>query len=709
MSSQQTAQVQIEEPPATPRRQPKRQAAPEPDVRVQKMYGICETFNVDVGVEEDSKGNPILDKNGDKIPRERKVSGFQDKTEWVPEIDPSYVFPTEETKIILLGLELKDRMLLVGETGTGKCVTCDTKIPTPKGWCQMGDLKIGDEVFGTNGNATRVVGVYPQGMRSTYKIVFRDGVSVIADADHLWAVGNTNWERDGHEWKIRTTEQLLTAGLHKKSGKKASSEGRAKYWIPTANPIQFEDCKKLPLDPYLLGVLLGDGCLANHSSVVVWNPELDVIQSLKLPEGDNLSPRKASAGKCPAWGITGGVTRFHLRGLELQGCRAEDKFIPELYKWSSTEDRLALLRGLCDTDGHVDRSGAMIEYCTVSKRLAKDVQFLVQSLGGLARIVEKEPTYTYKGVSCQGQLAYRIGIHMPDELVPVSSQKHLSRYKGKQGQRYLRTIESIEPTGEAECVCIKVDADDELFLVNDFIVTHNTSLLEQVAARLNYNVVKINFDGAVTRQDLIGEWVIKGRQMTFQYGILVHAFKMPGTIIILDEWDTISGECAFVLQRPLQKDDGKILIMETGGELCPLHPDNVLAATANTCGQGDDTGLYSHGTKVQNYSQLNRFGLTIRMKYLDPEKETEMIGKRFPELTKAESKALVRAITTVREAYMNGEISAPLSPRDLINWADKYIRIGCPIRAAKFCFLNRMPDEDHLATEAIIQRSFQES
>lgn len=266
----------------------------------------------------------------------------------------------------------------------------------------------------------------------------------------------------------------------------------------------------------------------------------------------------------------------------------------------------------------------------------------------------------------------------------------------------------VFPAEETKVVLLGLELKDRLLLVGPTGVG-KTTILEQVAARLNYNVVKINFDGAITRQDLIGEWVIKGKQMVFQYGILVHAFRMPGTLIIFDEWDTISGECAFVIQRPLQKDDGKILIMETGGDLCPLHPDNAIAATANTCGQGDDTGLYSHGTKVQNYSQLNRFGLTIRMKYLEPEKETEMIGKRFPSLTKPECKALVKAITAVREAYMNGEISAPLSPRDLINWADKYIRFGCPLRAAKFCFLNRMPDEDHLTVEALIQRSFQES
>ena len=264
----------------------------------------------------------------------------------------------------------------------------------------------------------------------------------------------------------------------------------------------------------------------------------------------------------------------------------------------------------------------------------------------------------------------------------------------------------VFPLEETKALLLALELKDRILLVGE-TGTGKTTLLEQVAARLNYSVVKINFDGAVTRQDLVGEWIIKGKEMQFQYGVLVHAFKMPGTIIILDEWDTISGECAFVLQRPLDKNDGKILLMETGGELIPMHPDNVMAATANTTGQGDDTGLYAHGTKVQNYSQLNRFGMTIRMEYLRPEKEMQMLQSRHPNLKKEEAQALVKAITQVREGYVRGELSVPLSPRDLINWADKYLRMGDPIRAATYCFLNRMPPEDAQVTEQLIQRSFE--
>jgi cobaltochelatase CobS len=243
-------------------------------------------------------------------------------------------------------------------------------------------------------------------------------------------------------------------------------------------------------------------------------------------------------------------------------------------------------------------------------------------------------------------------------------------------------------------------------LIHGHSGTGKTSCLEQIAARLNYNVIKINFDGAIQRADLVGEWIVKGQEMTFMYGVLPMAFRMPGTLIILDEWDTISGECAFVLQRPLQKDDGKLLLMETGGTLIPLHEDNVIAATANTRGFGDDTGLYTAGTRVQNFSQLNRFSITINMKYLSAEQEEQMLKMKIPGLEPIEYKGLVLTVNKIRQAYENGEMSVPLSPRDLLNWAEKYLHIGDVNRAALYCFLNRMPVEDAATAAQIIQRQF---
>lgn len=230
---------------------------------------------------------------------------------------------------------------------------------------------------------------------------------------------------------------------------------------------------------------------------------------------------------------------------------------------------------------------------------------------------------------------------------------------------------------------------------------------QQVAARLNYNFVRINFDGSITRSDLIGQWIVKDSSMEFQYGILPSAMALHGTIICFDEWDAIGEEVGFVLQRVLES-DSQIMLMEKGEEIVTLNSDNVIVATANTNGMGDDSGgLYAAGTRIQNYSQLNRFGITLLFDYLAPELEQQILVKRFGDSLKTvEIKAMVSAINNVREAFLQGGvISAPLSTRDLINWAEKYVGLGDALRSARYCFINRMPRDEHAAMEGLITRA----
>jgi cobaltochelatase CobS len=236
-----------------------------------------------------------------------------------------------------------------------------------------------------------------------------------------------------------------------------------------------------------------------------------------------------------------------------------------------------------------------------------------------------------------------------------------------------------------------------------------TSLFEQIGARLNYNVFKVSFDGHLSRNDLIGEYVIRGGEMVWVDGYLLKGMREPGSIIIFDEWDTINDDTSFVVQRLLQREDGRILVTENGGEIVKLHPQNVVVATANTVGQGDDTGLYTHGTRPQNYAQLNRFSLCIRLNYLKPDQEEAILKKKFPDLHEHEAKAFVKTINKVRDGFANGAVSVPLSTRDLLNWVEKFLFIGNPMTAATYCFLNRMTIEDAEACKGIIQRAFEEA
>jgi cobaltochelatase CobS len=264
----------------------------------------------------------------------------------------------------------------------------------------------------------------------------------------------------------------------------------------------------------------------------------------------------------------------------------------------------------------------------------------------------------------------------------------------------------VFPKDDTLAILMAMECKDPMLLVGH-TGTGKTSLIEQVAARLNYGVVKVSYDGAVTRHDIIGEWVIKGKEMKFQFGVVPLAFRTRGVIVLLDEWDAQNEETAFVLQRPLQKEDRKIFVVETN-KLIAMHDENIIAATANTNGQGDDTGLYSQGTRVQSYAQLNRFAVTVRLDWLKPEQEKEMLNNRFKDLDTDEVESLVTAINKVRDGFSNGAISVPLSTRDLINWADKYIKFGDAMKAARYCFLNRMNQEDSSVVQGLIQRTFED-
>jgi cobaltochelatase CobS len=293
----------------------------------------------------------------------------------------------------------------------------------------------------------------------------------------------------------------------------------------------------------------------------------------------------------------------------------------------------------------------------------------------------------------------------PKTKKPVKMRRFIEGYKDK--TPWVPDVDlTYEFDEEALKIALMAIEQRDRLLIHGHTGVGKTTLIEQIAARLNMNFVRVSCDGEIKRSDLVGEWVVIGQSMEFMWGILPLSFRLPGTIIVLDEWDSIGGDAAFVLQRPLEKNDGKLLVLETGGTLIPLHEDNVIAATANTRGLGDETGLYTQGTKVQNYAQLNRFQLTIELSWMAPAKEQKMLRKKFPDILDGELKQFMAAATKIREAYEHNELGVPLSPRDLINWVDKFLVLGTAERAAKYCFLNRMSKTDADTAHQIIQRAF---
>ena len=361
------------------------------------------------------------------------------------------------------------RLLVYGTEGIGKAQPLDAQVLTPAGFVAMGEVQAGDLVIGSDGQSHRVLGVYPQGERDVFRVTFRDGSTTRCCDDHLWWT-QTRGERDrelgGAVRTLRDIRRTLRYGTHFNHG------------VPRVQPVQFaESDGRLPIDPWLLGIYLGDGSCSGN--VLIANRETDIQRKIveSLDGEDSGTAVAGAAVRVRSKRHTGRPSRMKaaLEELCLDGLAAHEKFVPGIYLQASVQQRLELLRGLLDSDGHVTNPSA-VEFCTVSPRLADDVCFLVRSLGGSAKLVRKgRPTYTHRGEKRIGQPAFRIFASFPPDVVPVSSQKHLQKWAPARWA-IRHTIRSVEPAGRALCQCIRVDAPDSLYVTDDFILTHNSTL-----------------------------------------------------------------------------------------------------------------------------------------------------------------------------------------------------------------------------------------
>lgn len=367
-------------------------------------------------------------------------------------------------------------------TGTGKAQPLYSKILTPNGYITMGEVRVGTEVIGEDGKPHKVLGVFPQGKKPVYELTFSDGTKCRCSDEHLWTISDNSRK----SWKVMTLDEINKTTLYKNKHRQGKYGMGWKYHIPITKPIEFSNKDiELPLDPWLLGVLLGDGGFTN-TTIKFTNNEKDIID--KVSEMlDKHECRLVHWGNNCDYGIVvnsnvGNILdidnksvnpiRQIIKDLGLNNHKSEEKFIPKLYLYGSVYNRLQLLRGLFDTDGTIG-NGCEYGFSTSSKQLAEDIMFLVQSLGGTCTCNEHETFYTYKGVKRQGLNNFELYIKLSEEFKPYTSIKHTDRYKGRKKNIY-RTLRKISYIGEEECQCIYVDNPSHLYLTDNMIVTHNT-------------------------------------------------------------------------------------------------------------------------------------------------------------------------------------------------------------------------------------------
>jgi phosphate starvation-inducible PhoH-like protein len=362
----------------------------------------------------------------------------------------------------------------------GRAQPVDSRVLTPTGWRRFGDLQVGDLVVGSDGLPTPVLGVYPQGRKEVFRVSTQDGASTLACGEHLWTVRTASDRRRGTWRTLQTSDMVGTLrALH-----------AHRYELPLVAPVEVPE-RDVPMHPYALGLLLGDGCLTTSTtpSYSTDDPELaDSLQRMLGPLGVEVTHKSGfdyvlrhPAGGRGGLRVANPVTTA-LRELGLAGTTSATKFVPEVYKQNAPWVRFALLQGLLDTDGGpVVQCGrtCRIQYSTTSPQLRDDVVELVRSLGGVAytrlRAAEGRKPGRARGRDIHYRLdAYVVDIRLPEGFVPFGLERKRAAYDITGGGHPQRFIHSIEPAGEAETMCIQVAASDSLYVTDDYLLTHNT-------------------------------------------------------------------------------------------------------------------------------------------------------------------------------------------------------------------------------------------
>jgi cobaltochelatase CobS len=254
-------------------------------------------------------------------------------------------------------------------------------------------------------------------------------------------------------------------------------------------------------------------------------------------------------------------------------------------------------------------------------------------------------------------------------------------------------------------------AHDRRVMVQGYHGTGKSTHIEQVAARLNWPLVRVNLDSHVSRIDLVGKDAIvlkDGKQVTeFREGMLPWAIQRP-IALVFDEYDAGRPDVMFVIQRVLEA-QGKLTLLDQNRVIRP-NPWFRLFSTTNTIGLGDTTGLY-HGTQQINQGQMDRWSIVTTLNYLAHDVEAEIVLAKAPTYNTADGKRIINAMVRVadmtRNAFMNGDISTVMSPRTVITWAQNAEIFGGDVALGfRMTFLNKCDELERGTVAEFFQRAF---
>jgi len=352
--------------------------------------------------------------------------------------------------------------LYEGERGLGKRILDTEPVLTDSGWKQAGSVVSTDRLVSIDGSYTKIKAIHKQPSGTIWRVKFDDGASLDVDDDHLWLVRSAkNGSRDG--WCIRSTREIRARANYD------GRVGRAQaYYIPTMTQPAPGKQWAGP-DPYVIGLILGDGTTTGNKATIYTCDDFIVDYLVSVHqwgaydyESQNTIMCCSKKKQSDAW-------------KDVAGRRSgSDKRIEENLLASDPDTRLALLQGLMDSDGSVDKEGRCT-FSSISSRLAEGVQYLVRSLGGKASIRWKKQTSAgVRGYANCGFI-WKVYVQPCNKFVPFRLPRKVKRVKVQKGLH--RCIVSIEQRPDGPATCFEVEHPSRLFVANDFIVTHNSIML----------------------------------------------------------------------------------------------------------------------------------------------------------------------------------------------------------------------------------------
>lgn len=535
-----------------------------------------------------------------------------------------------------------DIQIIGGKRGGGKALSVDSKVVTPFGIRRYGDLKIGDTISNPcTGGMEKVIAIYEHPQKDLYEVTFDDGSTCECCLDHLWKVRQTGYmhkrrmlygggvEDDYRIWTFGMIKEWLDKqndGMYQGVTKKGNTK---KYLvIPVAEATQFTlaglGMIRNDLDPYVIGAIIGDGCITNsarrYCTAQFCSADIEIEEEF-IKAGIDMSHYRTDSrcdGSFRVYDIRNDKLEEMLTLCKLEGHSSIDKFIPRRYKYSTIEERFALIQGLMDTDGYVDDRGHCF-FNTISERLANDVRFVIQSLGGIATITKKKAGYKKDGqyVECNDVYELYIKIKNSERLFRLPRKRERCKAFNGGTSEICRRIVSYKYIGKKDARCITVDDVNSLYMTNDFIVTHNTwiGLFEALPYIFNPDV---NMYGFRRLEDDIARGIWKSSKQVYK------GFGTPvGSSF---EWKFLDGKGATMKMEHLQ-DPSKVSDRFRGVEMAFILIEELTEHTRDNMNVLFDllaSNRSTSGVKPMCVCTCNPVGKSNKLRYfldyyIDPE------------------------------------------------------------------------------------------